>query len=86
MELREGGVFVWQSGEAVVIFFELVIGGLELRNALCEVLKVGKSFLEEFPKEGRVGGEFLLSFGKFFGVKGVDPLVEGDKIVRVGLD
>lgn len=69
-----------------MVFFELVVGGLELGHSLGKVLKVGESFLEEFFKERKMWEELLLILREFLGIEGVDPLVERGKVVGVGVD
>jgi hypothetical protein len=40
LEVREGRVFVWETGEAIVVFLELDIGSLKLGDPLGQALKV----------------------------------------------
>jgi hypothetical protein len=47
---------------------------------------MGDPFLKEFLEIGSVGGKFLLSWGKFLRVESVDPLVERDEVVWIGMD
>lgn len=59
LEVGEGGVFMGKYGKTIVIFFELIVGGLELGHTLSEVLVMRVSFLEKFSEGGDVGEKFL---------------------------
>jgi len=60
LEVGEGGVFMGKYGKTIVIFFELIVGGLELGHTLRKVLVMGISFLEKFLENGKIGEELLL--------------------------
>lgn len=55
-----------KGGKTVVVFLELVVGGLESRYLLCEALVMGMSFKKEFLKEGEVRPKLELGRGEFF--------------------